>query len=48
MPKITWTNLDDIAMSLYEKFPDVDPTNIRYTDLLTWITELDDFADDGE
>ncbi len=46
MPKITWNNLDDIALSLYEKFPDVDPTNIRYTDLLKWITELDDFDDD--
>ncbi len=46
MPKMTWNNLDDIALSLYEKFPDVDPTNIRYTDLLKWITELDDFDDD--
>ena len=46
MPKMTWNNLDDIALSLYEKFPEVDPTNIRYTDLLKWITELDDFDDD--
>ena len=44
--KLTWQNLDDIALSLYEKFPDVDPTNIRYTDLHKWITELEDFDDD--
>ena len=46
MPKLTWQNLDDIALSLYEKFPDTDPTHIRFTDLLKWITELEDFGDD--
>jgi FeS assembly protein IscX len=46
MPKLTWQNLDDIALSLYEKFPDTDPTHIRFTDLLKWITELEDFEDD--
>lgn len=46
MPKLTWENLDDIALSLYEKFPDTDPTTIRYTDLHKWITELEDFDDD--
>ena len=46
MTKLTWQNLDDIALSLYEKFPDTDPTHVRFTDLLKWITELDDFDDD--
>jgi FeS assembly protein IscX len=46
MPKLTWQNLDDIALSLYEKFPDTDPTHIRFTDLLKWITELEGFDDD--
>ena len=46
MPKLTWNNLDDIAFALYEKFPDQDPTNIRFTDLHKWITELEDFDDD--
>jgi FeS assembly protein IscX len=46
MPKLTWQNLDDIGFALYEKFPDLDPTHIRFTDLLKWITELDDFDDD--
>jgi len=48
MPKLTWQNLDDIAFELYEKFPDVDPTNIRFTDLHKWITELEDFDDDPQ
>jgi FeS assembly protein IscX len=46
MPKLTWQNLDDIALSLYEKLPDTDPTHIRFTDLLKWVTELEDFDDD--
>ena len=46
MPKLTWTNLDDIAMALSGKFPDVDPTFVRFTDLHKWITELDGFDDD--
>jgi FeS assembly protein IscX len=46
MAKLTWSNLDDIALALYEEHPDQDPTHIRYTDLLKWITELEDFDDD--
>lgn len=46
MPGITWNHIDDIALSLYEAHPEVDPTNIRFTDLHKWITELDDFDDD--
>jgi FeS assembly protein IscX len=46
MAKLTWDRVDDIALSLSEKFPGTDPTNIRYTDLHKWITELDGFADD--
>jgi FeS assembly protein IscX len=46
MPKLTWSNLDDIALALYEEFPEVDPTNVRFTDLHKWITELVDFDDD--
>jgi FeS assembly protein IscX len=43
---LTWNNLEDIALALYDKFPDIDPTNIRFTDLHKWITELDGFSDD--
>lgn len=46
MGKLTWANLEDIGLALYEKFPDQDPTHIRFTDLHKWITELEDFDDD--
>ncbi len=46
MPKITWTDSEDIAIALYEKHPDQDPLQLRFTDLHTWVTQLADFADD--
>jgi FeS assembly protein IscX len=46
MPKLTWQSFDDIAIALYEKFPDQDPTHVRFTDLHKWITELEGFDDD--
>ena len=46
MAKLAWDKPGDIAYALFEKFPDLDPTNIRFTDLHQWITELPDFADD--
>jgi len=46
MNNLTWSTLEDIAIALYEKFPDLDPTTIRYTDLHKWIVELEGFSDD--
>ena len=46
MPKLTWDRYEDIAYALFEEHPEVDPANIRFTDLHKWITELPDFGDD--
>ena len=46
MRKLSWDESEDIAIALNEKFPDLDPTYIRFTDLHQWITELDQFGDD--
>ena len=43
---LKWTDSLDIAIQLDEKYPDVDPQQIRFTDLHGWICELDDFEDD--
>jgi FeS assembly protein IscX len=43
---LTWRDTEDIGISLSEKFPDVDPLSVRFTDLHRWVTELPDFADD--
>ncbi len=41
-----WTDTRDIAIALFEKFPDVDPLTLRFTDLHKRCTELNGFADD--
>jgi FeS assembly protein IscX len=46
MPGLTWDDTEDIAIELYEQRPETDPLTVRFTDLHTWITELDDFEDD--
>ncbi|MDP8981534.1 MAG: Fe-S cluster assembly protein IscX [Acidobacteriota bacterium] len=46
MAGLNWDHTENIALALAEKFPDLDPTHIRYTDLHQWITELEEFKDD--
>lgn len=41
-----WTDSLEIALALAEKFPDVDPKAVRFTDLHRWVCELEGFADD--
>jgi len=41
-----WTDTRDIAIALAETHPDVDPRNVRFTDLRQWIMDLPGFDDD--
>ena len=43
-----WTDVNDIAIELYEKFPNVDPTNILFTDLRAMVMDLEGFSDDAD
>ena len=40
-----WTDVNEIAIELYEKYPDVDPTYILFTDLQKLVIELEGFED---
>lgn len=46
MAGITWDQIDNIALSLLEKHPEMDPLTVRFTDLHKWVTELPGFDDD--
>jgi FeS assembly protein IscX len=48
MMKLKWADTLDIAISLDESHPDVDPQYIRFTDLHDWVCQLEDFEDDPE
>lgn len=41
-----WTDVRDIAIALSEKYPDVDPRMVRFTDLHNWVVDLEGFDDD--
>jgi FeS assembly protein IscX len=41
-----WTDTIQIAQALADRFPDVDPKTIRFTDLHDWVCELPGFDDD--
>ena len=43
---MNWQDYEDIGIALYEKFPQIDPLTVRFTDLLKWITELEEFEGD--
>jgi FeS assembly protein IscX len=43
---VKWINAEDIGIALSEKFPDVDPLTLRFTDLREKVLALEDFDDD--
>ncbi len=46
MDTFGWEDAEDIGIALYEKFPELDPLSVRFTDLHEWVCELDEFDDD--
>jgi FeS assembly protein IscX len=43
---LTWDTAEDIAIELLEKYPDIDPLTVRFTDLHKYVTSLPNFKDD--
>lgn len=41
-----WTDAEDIAIALAEKFPKLDPLTVRFIDLRAYVLALDGFDDD--
>ena len=45
---LKWTDVTDIAIALYEQYPDVDPQWINFVDLKQYVCALQDFQDDPD
>lgn len=41
-----WTDTQDIALALVDAHPDVDPEQVRFTDLYQWVMALPGFSGD--
>lgn len=44
--RLGWNDAEEIGLRLFERFPDLDPLTVRFTDLHQWVTELEGFDDD--
>ena len=43
---LKWTDSREIAIALLDAHPDVDPDQVRFTDLYNWVRALPGFDDD--
>jgi FeS assembly protein IscX len=43
-----WTDTLIIAAALADTLPDIDPSQVRFTDLHRWVRELPQFQDDPQ
>ena len=43
---LKWIDVQEIAIALAEKHPEVDPKTITFTDLHHWVMALEGFDDD--
>ena len=44
--QLSWDDTEDIGILLQEKFPQLDPLTVRFTDLHRYVIELPGFAGD--
>jgi len=43
---VKWIDAEDIGIALKEKFPELDPLTVRFTDLRDRVVALEDFDND--
>ena len=46
MIELNWTDSLDIAIELVEKYPEIDPIKLRFTDLHQYVCDLKSFIGD--
>jgi FeS assembly protein IscX len=44
--EINWEDCEEIGIQLQEKFPDLDPLTVRFTDLLKHVLDIEGFVGD--
>ncbi len=44
--ELTWDSTEDLGIELAEKFPELNPLEVRFTDLHRYVTELPNFTAD--
>ena len=42
--EIDWTDVEEIGIQLQEKYPEIEPYTVRFTDMHRYVTELEGFT----
>jgi FeS assembly protein IscX len=45
---LRWNDVYAIGEILYDRYPEKDPLRIRFTDLMQWVMEIEEFDDTVE
>ena len=45
---LQWTDIQEIAIQLSEKYPEMDPRYVNFTELYQWVLALEEFEDDPQ
>ena len=45
---LRWNDVYAIGEILYDRYPDKDPLSVRFTDLMQWVMEIEEFDDTEE
>mgnify|MGYP001164902713 CR=1 FL=1 len=45
---LKWTDVNDIAIELIERHPDVDPQYVNFVELRDWVMAIEGFSDDHD
>ncbi|MBZ5527676.1 MAG: Fe-S cluster assembly protein IscX [Acidobacteriia bacterium] len=46
LPTLNWDDVEGLAIALADKFPEIDPLTVRFTDLHKWVCEMEGFVGD--
>jgi FeS assembly protein IscX len=44
--ELDWQDAEEIALRLFDRYPDLDPLTVRFTQMHQWVTELSEFKGD--
>ena len=45
---LQWTDIQEIAIQLNDKYPKADPRYVNFTDLYLWVMALEEFEDNPQ
>ncbi len=45
---LKWVDIQEIALQLSDRYPELDPRYVKFTDLYQWILALEEFEDEPQ